>query len=311
MTERRSSVTSRAIRGTGRAIAASFTGRRVVGQSYFAEVQRQPLLTREEEVMLARRSHAGDSDAAGLLIRSHLRLVIKVASRYRNYGLPMNELIQEGNIGLIQAVERFDPERGVRLATYAMWWIKAAIQDYILRSWSLVRIGTTAAQKSLFFNLRRLKAKIRQTDESLSGDEVRQIAELLGVRDRDVTMMEQRLSGSDQSLNMTVSDEGNDEWIEHLASGEASQEETLADQDMRRFQRRLLRRALDALTNRERLIIRRRHLTEAAETLETLGKELGISKERVRQIEARAMRKLADLVTPELSRAAGMFPGTA
>lgn len=302
MTERRNKA-----RGEEGSIASSVDRTRMVGQSYFAEVRRQPLLTREQEVMLARRSHAGDRDAAALLIRSHLRLVIKVASRYRNYGLPMNELIQEGNIGLIQAVERFDPERGVRLATYAMWWIKAAIQDYILRSWSLVRIGTTAAQKALFFNLRRLKAKIRQTDESLSFEEVRQISQLLGVRDRDVLMMEQRLSSSDQSLNMTVSDEGNDEWIEHLASDEASQEETLVARDMRRFQRRLLRRALDALTNRERLIIRRRHLTDATETLESLGKELGISKERVRQIEARAMKKLAELVAPELSRAGGMF----
>ena len=277
---------------------------------YFSAVQRQPLLTREEEADLAMRVKAGDREAADILVRSHLRLVIKVASRYRNYGLPMNELVQEGSIGLMQAVERFDPERGVRLATYAMWWIKAAIQDYILRSWSMVRIGTTAAQKALFFNLRKLKARLRRSDEtraseSLDPTDVGQIATTLGVRDRDVRMMEMRLSGGDQSLNAPMSADSGDEWLEQLADDKPDQEEQLVERDLASFRKRIVRGALGALNARERLIITRRHLAEASATLDALGSELGISKERVRQIESRAMRKLADLVEPQLRKALG------
>ncbi|MEN2978866.1 RNA polymerase factor sigma-32 [Tistrella bauzanensis] len=277
---------------------------------YYSSVQRQPLLTREEEVSLAARVQAGDKAAAEILVRSHLRLVIKVASRYRNYGLPMNELVQEGSLGLMQAVERFDPERGVRLATYAMWWIKAAIQDYILRSWSMVRIGTTAAQKALFFNLRKLKAKLRRSDETRMGEtldptDVGQIATTLGVRDRDVRLMEMRMSGGDQSLNAPMSADSGDEWLDQLADDKPDQEELLVEKDLASFRTRMIRGALDALNARERLIITRRHLAEASATLEALGSELGISKERVRQIESRAMRKLADLVEPQLRKALG------
>ncbi|GGB24056.1 RNA polymerase sigma factor RpoH [Tistrella bauzanensis] len=277
---------------------------------YYSSVQRQPLLTREEEVSLAARVQAGDKAAAEILVRSHLRLVIKVASRYRNYGLPMNELVQEGSLGLMQAVERFDPDRGVRLATYAMWWIKAAIQDYILRSWSMVRIGTTAAQKALFFNLRKLKAKLRRSDETRMGEtldpaDVGQIATTLGVRDRDVRLMEMRMSGGDQSLNAPMSADSGDEWLDQLADDKPDQEELLVEKDLASFRTRMIRGALDALNARERLIITRRHLAEASATLEALGSELGISKERVRQIESRAMRKLADLVEPQLRKALG------
>ena len=253
-----------------------------------------PLLTRDHEFDLARRwREQMDEAALHELILSYTRLVIATASRFRNYGLPMGDLVQEGNVGLMQAAARFEPERDVRFSTYAAWWIRSAMQDYILRNWSIVRTGTTAAQKSLFFNLRRLRARIEKASGGVMTPEGRaSIAEALDVSLAEVEAMEARLSGADQSLNAPVGEEGEEEWQNSLADHRPGPEEVvigLRDADTRS---RWLNEALSELTQRERTIIDQRRLREEAATLEELGRELGVSKERVRQLEHRALQKL-------------------
>jgi RNA polymerase sigma-32 factor len=253
-----------------------------------------PLLSRDHEFELARRWREGDDETAlHELILSYTRLVVAIASRFRNYGLPLGELVQEGNVGLLQAAARFDPERQIRFSTYAAWWIRSAMQDYILRNWSIVRIGTTAAQKSLFFNLRRLRARIEKTSGGPVSAEARaEIAQSLDVPIAEVEAMEARLSGSDQSLNAPVGEEGDEEWQNSLADHRPGPEDVvigLRDADTRS---RWLNEALSELTQRERTIIDQRRLREEAATLEELGRELGVSKERVRQLEHRALQKL-------------------
>ena len=254
-----------------------------------------PMLELEDEYVLAKAwADHGDRDAAHQLVTSHLRLVAKIAMGYRGYGLPINEIISEGNVGLMQAVKRFDPERGFRLATYAMWWIRAAIQEYILRSWSLVKIGTTSSQKKLFFNLRRMKNKIQQADEGhLKPEEVRAIADQLKVAEQDVTMMEQRMAGSDHSLNAPMRDDDQGgEWQDWLVDERLDQETYVAEEQERTHRNALLETALQQLNDREQSIIRARRLSDEPETLETLAQHFSISRERVRQIESRAMEKL-------------------
>ena len=253
-----------------------------------------PLLSRDHEFELARRwRECDDETALHQLILSYTRLVVAIASRFRNYGLPLGELVQEGSIGLLQAAARFDPERQIRFSTYASWWIRSAMQDYILRNWSIVRIGTTAAQKSLFFNLRRLRARIERASGGVVPPDARaSIARSLDVSISEVEAMEARLSGSDQSLNAPVGEEGDEEWQNSLADHRPGPEEVvigLRDADTRS---RWLNEALSELTQRERTIIDQRRLREEAATLEELGRELGVSKERVRQLEHRALKKL-------------------
>jgi RNA polymerase sigma-32 factor len=263
---------------------------------YLAEIRKFPLLSPEQEYMLARawQEHQ-DPAAATKLVTSHLRLVARIAMGYRGYGLPVNELIAEGNIGLMQGVRKFDPERGFRLATYAMWWIKAAIQEYILRSWSLVKIGTTAAQKKLFFNLRRLKGKIGAVDEGdLKPGDVRQIATTLGVAEDEVVAMNRRMGmGGDASLNSPLREEGEGQWQDWLADDAPLADELLADDQEKRQRHALLADALATLNERERDILTRRRLADEPETLEELSQAYGVSRERVRQIEVRAFEKLA------------------
>jgi RNA polymerase sigma-32 factor len=261
---------------------------------YLAEIRRFPMLEQEEEYVLAKawREH-GDVDSAHRLVTSHLRLVAKIAMGYRGYGLPMNEIISEGNVGLMQAVKRFDPERGFRLATYAMWWIRAAIQEYILHSWSLVKMGTTAAQKKLFFNLRRLKSQMQAIDDGdLSPEHVRKIADHLQVTEQDVVDMNRRLDGPDHSLNASLKAESETEWQDWLVDETQSQEQTLADEDELDHRRSLLARAMHVLNERERHILTERRLKDEPLTLEELSQHYGISRERVRQIEVRAFEKL-------------------
>ncbi|MFP4126231.1 MAG: RNA polymerase sigma factor RpoH [Alphaproteobacteria bacterium] len=261
---------------------------------YLAEIRRFPMLEQEEEYVLAKawREH-GDVDSAHRLVTSHLRLVAKIAMGYRGYGLPMNEIISEGNVGLMQAVKRFDPERGFRLATYAMWWIRAAIQEYILHSWSLVKMGTTAAQKKLFFNLRRLKSQMQAIDDGdLSPEHVRQIADRLQVTEQEVVDMNRRLDGPDHSLNASLKAESETEWQDWLVDETQSQEQTLADEDELDHRRSLLARAMHVLNDRERDILTERRLKDEPLTLEELSQHYGISRERVRQIEVRAFEKL-------------------
>jgi RNA polymerase sigma-32 factor len=253
------------------------------------------MLEPQEEYMLAKRYlEHGDRDAAHKLVTSHLRLVAKIAMGYRGYGLPIGEVISEGNVGLMQAVKRFDPERGFRLATYAMWWIKAAIQEYILRSWSLVKMGTTANQKRLFFNLRKAKSQIQALDEGdLRPDQVAQIAKKLNVSEEEVVSMNRRLSG-DASLNAPIraSEGDSGEWQDWLTDEHASQEEMLAEQDELDQRRALLTDALDVLDNRERRIFEARRLSDEPLTLEALSEEFDVSRERVRQLEVRAFEKV-------------------
>lgn len=265
--------------------------------SYLDKINAFPYLTQEEEYALAQ-DWAKDQNvaAAHKLVTSHLRLVVKIASGFRGYGLPLVELISEGNIGLMQAVKKFDPEKGFRLSTYAMWWIKASIQEYVLRSWSLVKIGTTASQKKLFFNLRRIKGRLSKLDNSnLSPEDVRAIASELNVSEQDVTDMDSRLTQSDHSLNdplYTGEDESGSEMIDMLESNETSHELVLAeDQDMVR-KRALFASAMKTLNKREQSIIHARRLNDNPATLEDLSQKYGISRERVRQIEARALEKL-------------------
>jgi RNA polymerase sigma-32 factor len=265
---------------------------------YLEEIRRFPMLEPQEEYMLAKswREH-GDRDAAHRLVTSHLRLVAKIAMGYRGYGLPISEVISEGNVGLMQAVKRFEPEKGFRLATYAMWWIKAAIQEYILRSWSLVKMGTTANQKKLFFNLRKAKSKISALDEGdLRPDQVKTIAKRLGVNEQDVIDMNRRLGG-DASLNAPIREEGDSgEWQDWLVDEHDDQETTLAASEELDNRRKALGEALSVLNDRERRIFEARRLAEDPITLEELAEEFGVSRERVRQIEVRAFEKVQKAV---------------
>jgi RNA polymerase sigma-32 factor len=261
---------------------------------YLQEIRRFPMLEAGEEYMLAKRwREHEDPEAAHRLVTSHLRLVAKIAMGYRGYGLPLSELISEGNVGMMQAVKRFDPDRGFRLATYAMWWIRASIQEYILHSWSLVKIGTTAAQKKLFFNLRRLKGQIQAIEEGdLTPEHVAKIAKELEVPEGDVISMNRRMMGADQSLNAPLRAEGEGEWQDWLVDDEASQESKLSDRQELGLRRDLLKNAMSRLTERERDILQERRLKENPTTLEDLSTKYGISRERVRQIEVRAFEKL-------------------
>ena len=261
---------------------------------YLQEIRRFPMLDQDEEYMLVKalREH-GDTEAAHRLVTSHLRLVAKIAMGYRGYGLPVGELIAEGNIGLMQAVKRFDAERGFRLATYAMWWIRANIQEYILRSWSLVKIGTTAAQKKLFFNLRRVKGQIRAIEEGdLSPEQVALIARKLNVPEQDVVTMNRRMAAPDNSLNAPVRNDSDGEWQDWLVDDQVDQETLLLERKEMEGRRSLLTAALQKLNERERHILSERRLKEEPATLEELSQHYNISRERVRQIEVRAFEKL-------------------
>ncbi|HET6157912.1 MAG TPA: RNA polymerase sigma factor RpoH [Dongiaceae bacterium] len=261
---------------------------------YLAEIRQFPMLEQSEEFMLAKRwQERQDTEAAHKMVTSHLRLVAKIAMGYRGYGLPMSEVISEGNVGLMQAVKRFDPDKGFRLATYAMWWIRAAIQEYILHSWSLVKIGTTAAQKKLFFNLRRVKGQLKALEEGdLRPETVKEIATRLDVPESDVVDMNRRLAAPDHSLNAPVRMDGEGEWQEWLVDEGDSQETMLAESQEFGRRQKLLDRALKLLNPRERRILSERRLKDEPTTLEDLSKEFGISRERVRQIEVRAFDKV-------------------
>lgn len=267
---------------------------------YLAEIRRFPMLEPQEEYMLAKswRDH-GDVDSAHKLVTSHLRLVAKIAMGYRGYGLPVGELISEGNVGMMQAVKRYDPDKGFRLSTYAMWWIRASIQEYILRSWSLVKIGTTAAQKKLFFNLRRLRGQMKAIDGGqLTPDQVEKIATQLDVSKEEVITMDRRLAGGDASLNAPVrnDEDGGGEWQDWLVDETPNQETRLVEGDEYDSRKQLLANAMQQLNERERDILMQRRLTEEPTTLEDLSARYGISRERVRQIEVRAFEKLQKAV---------------
>jgi RNA polymerase sigma-32 factor len=276
------------------AIAAGETGL----TRYLEEIRRFPMLEPQEEYMLAKRYREHDDrDAAHKLVTSHLRLVAKIAMGYRGYGLPIGEVISEGNVGLMQAVKRFEPEKGFRLATYAMWWIKAAIQEYILRSWSLVKMGTTANQKRLFFNLRKVKGQIQALEEGdLRPDQVKKIAKKLGVTEEDVISMNRRLGG-DTSLNAPIrADSESGEWQDWLVDESDSQEAVLAESEELDNRRKLLKDAMGVLNDREKRIFEARRLADEPITLEELSAECGVSRERVRQIEVRAFEKVQKAV---------------
>ncbi len=261
---------------------------------YLQDIRKFPMLGPDEEYQLAKRYRdTGDWTPAHQLVTSHLRLVAKIAMGYRGYGLPMGELISEGNVGMMQAVRRFDPDRGFRLATYAMWWIRAAIQEYILHSWSLVKMGTTAAQKKLFFNLRKLKGQMQAIEDGdLSPENVRKIAEELEVAESDVISMNRRLASPDHSLNAPVRIDGEGEWQDWLVDEHESQETELAEREELTKRRKLLTNAMTTLNQRERHILTERRLRDNPVTLEDLSQQYGISRERVRQIEVRAFEKL-------------------
>ncbi|WP_279111602.1 RNA polymerase sigma factor RpoH [Bartonella apis] len=266
---------------------------------YLEEIRRFPMLEPQEEYMLAKRYREhNDPKAAHKLVTSHLRLVAKIAMGYRGYGLPIGEVISEGNVGLMQAVKRFEPERGFRLATYAMWWIKASIQEYVLRSWSLVKMGTTANQKRLFFNLRKVKSKIQALDDGdLNPEQVKEIATRLNVSEEDVISMNRRLSG-DTSLNAPIraSEGESGEWQDWLVDDSSSQEQLLIEEDELENRRAMLEQAMEGLNDREKRIFKARRLSEDPVTLEELSTEFGISRERVRQIEVRAFEKVQNAV---------------
>ena len=262
---------------------------------YLSEIRKFPLLQPEEEYMLAKRfQEHGDPEAAAKLVTSHLRLVAKIAMGYRGYGLPASELISEGNIGLMQGVKKFEPDRGFRLATYAMWWIRASIQEYILRSWSLVKMGTTAAQKKLFFNLRRMKSQIDAfEDGDLSPEHVTKIATDLGVSEEEVTAMNRRMAmGGDTSLNVMVGEDGDAQWQDWLVDSDPLQDERLAESQEKDVRHDMLTQAMDSLNDREKHILAERRLADDPKTLEELSQVYGVSRERVRQIEVRAFDKL-------------------
>lgn len=263
--------------------------------TYLQKIRKFPMLDAAEEYILAKNwRDKGDKESAHKLVTSHLRLVAKIATGYRGYGLPMSELVSEGNIGLMTAVKKFDPEKGFRLATYAMWWIKASIQEYILRSWSLVKIGTTAAQKKLFFNLRKMKNQIMRSDQSdLLPDQVTEIANRLDVSEDEVSSMEQRMKGPEKSLNATISDEhGESEWQDWVVDENADQELQIAHRQETTQRKALLDKAMCILNEREKEILFDRRLNEEPKTLEELSQKYNISRERIRQIENRAFEKL-------------------
>jgi RNA polymerase sigma-32 factor len=274
---------------------------------YLEEIRRFPMLEPQEEYMLAKSwREQGDREAAHRLVTSHLRLVAKIAMGYRGYGLPISEVISEGNVGLMQAVKRFEPDKGFRLATYAMWWIKAAIQEYILRSWSLVKMGTTANQKKLFFNLRKAKSRISALEEGdLRPDQVKLIAKRLGVTEQDVIDMNRRLGG-DVSLNSPIREEGDSgEWQDWLVDDSISQETRLAESEEADIRHKALGEALTVLNERERRIFEARRLADEPITLEELADEFGVSRERVRQIEVRAFEKVKKGVRQRVGAIAG------
>ncbi len=264
---------------------------------YLQEIRLFPMLAPEEEFMLAKRySEHGDSKAAERMITSHLRLVAKIAMGYRGYGLPIGEVISEGNVGLMQAVKRFEPDKGFRLATYAMWWIRASIQEYVLRSWSLVKMGTTASQKKLFFNLRKMKGQIQALEEGdLKPDQVKIIATRLGVEEQEVINMNRRLSG-DASLNSHVSADAEGEWQDWLVDDSENQEQMLANSEESKMRNTMLHQAMEKLTERERRVFEARKLQDDPMTLEELSKEFDVSRERIRQIEVRAFEKVQKAV---------------
>ncbi len=279
---------------------------------YLQEIRKFPMLTPEEELALSKRwrDHE-DMDAAHKLVTSHLRLVAKIAMGYRGYGLPVGELISEGNVGMMQAVKRFDPDRGFRLATYARWWIRAAIQEYILHSWSLVKMGTTAAQKKLFFNLRRLKGQMQAIDDGdLQPEQVAKIAKVLAVPEQDVINMNRRLAAPDHSLNAPVRQDSEGEWQDWLVDESDSQETEIAEREEMTGRKALLNGALKTLNERERHILIERRLKDEPTTLEDLSQQYGISRERVRQIEVRAFEKLQRSMKAQIAerRAGGNQP---
>jgi RNA polymerase sigma-32 factor len=262
---------------------------------YLAEIKKFPILSPEQEYMLAKRfQEHGDTDAAAQLVTSHLRLVAKIAMGYRGYGLPVSELISEGNIGLMQGVKKFEPDRGFRLATYAMWWIRASIQEFILRSWSLVKMGTTAAQKKLFFNLRRMKAKLDAfEDGDLSPEHLAKIATDLGVTEEEVVSMNRRMAmGGDTSLNVPMREDGESQWQDWLEDDSPLQDSVVAEAQEADVRHDMLVSAMDDLNEREKYILTERRLTDDPKTLEELSQVYGVSRERVRQIEVRAFEKL-------------------
>ncbi|HVX36986.1 MAG TPA: RNA polymerase sigma factor RpoH [Hyphomicrobium sp.] len=272
---------------------------------YLEEIRKFPMLAPDEEYMLAKRwQQHEDSDAAEKLVTSHLRLVARIAMGYRGYGLPIGEVISEGNVGLMQAVKRFDPEKGFRLATYAMWWIRASIQEYILRSWSLVKMGTTAAQKKLFFNLRRAKSQLQALDDGdLRPDQVKAIATKLGVPEEDVVSMNRRLGG-DASLNAPIRAESESgEWQDWLVDDTPTQEDRLVEDEELQRRKSYLSSAMSVLNDRERRVFEQRRLAEEPATLEELSAEFGVSRERIRQIEVRAFEKVQKAVTSNARRA--------
>ncbi|MDG2004775.1 MAG: RNA polymerase sigma factor RpoH [Novosphingobium sp.] len=267
---------------------------------YLTEIKKYPLLAPEQEYMLAKRfQEHEDKEAAAQLVTSHLRLVAKIAMGYRGYGLPVSELISEGNIGLMQGVKKFEPDRGFRLATYAMWWIKASIQEFILRSWSLVKMGTTAAQKKLFFNLRRMKKNLdAYEDTDLHPDDVNTIATQLGVSETEVVNMNRRMMmGGDASLNVSLREEGEGEWMDILEDDNPLQDQIVAEAEEKSMRHDLMIEAMDSLNDRERDILTERRLTEDPKTLEQLSQVYKVSRERVRQIEVRAFEKLQKAMT--------------
>lgn len=283
-------------------------------KSFIRAAMNEPLLARDHEFDLARRwKEKGDQKALHELVQSYTRLVVAIAAKFKNYGLPMGDLIQEGNIGLMQAANKFESDRDVRFSTYATWWIRAQIQDYILRNWSIVRTGSTSAQKSLFFNMRRLRSKIdgAAAERGLTEHGRVEIAKTLGVRMQDVIEMEGRMMGGDQSLNMTISDDGEDDFQSQLADTRPNPEDVVIGMKDAQSRSKWLNDALKTLNERERDIIRERHLGYETVTLEDLGKKLGVSKERVRQLESRAMEKLRTSLTKNVGDVAQLFPGSA
>jgi RNA polymerase sigma-32 factor len=273
---------------------------------YLSEIRKFPLLSPEEEYMFAKRwKEHEDPEAARRLVTSHLRLVAKIAMGYRGYGLPVSEIVSEGNVGLMQAVKRFDADRGFRLATYAMWWIRASIQEYVLRSWSMVKMGTTAAQKKLFFNLRKAKNNIGAIEEGdLTPEHVATLSNQLGVTETEVTEMNRRLSGGDASLNAPLRSESESEWQDWLADDTADQETRLAEREEMGDRHELLVNAMKDLTDRERDLIEARRLRDEPATLEELSQKYGVSRERVRQIEVRAFEKLQRGMKSSMNHAA-------
>ena len=273
---------------------------------YLSEIRKFPILSPEDEYMFAKRwKEHEDPEAARRLVTSHLRLVAKIAMGYRGYGLPVSEIVSEGNVGLMQAVKRFDPDRGFRLATYAMWWIRASIQEYVLRSWSMVKMGTTAAQKKLFFNLRKAKSNIGAIEEGdLTPAHTAKLADQLGVTETEVTEMNRRLSGPDSSLNAPLRSESESEWQDWLADETADQETRLAEREELGERHELLVNAMKDLTERERDIIEARRLRDEPATLEELSQKYGVSRERVRQIEVRAFEKLQRGIKAAINHAA-------